>query len=84
MSNPSIIIPAGMNFNNWASQLMFIAPQLNLFYPPPTEKGWREWANYSVYTNQAQYPLLPLANKSIYPHDDSWRDWGSLFTYLVL
>lgn len=79
-----IIIPAGMKFFDWAAQMMFVAPELNLLYPPQDEKEWRDWATYAAYLNQGQYPLLPIPDKRIYPHDDSWRDWASTFVYLVL
>ena len=67
-----IILPDNMSFAYWVNQTRLSFPKENIPIPPPTHQ-WHQWANYIKYLTL--FRDAPVPTKSIYPNDESWRDW---------
>ena len=83
MSN-AIILPKQTTFYDWACELLFIRPDLEVQLPPKEKEEWRGWAEFFVFTNQQQYPDLPFPDRRIYPTDQDWKEWAALMTYMLI
>lgn len=76
MSNKIPVLPLGISFKNWASQLLIDLP--NSFIPnPPEINKWRDWAS-QLLTNDS-LPNVPVPSLEAYPGDEGWRQWAKDF-----
>ncbi len=84
MNNNVVVIPYAIDFNKWASQMVFIRPDLQLPIPPPNGEDWRPWANYVYFNSSNVYPYIPYASKEIYPNHEDWRTWAAQMVYQLI
>lgn len=78
----AVIIPFFIKFEDWASQLSFLRNDL-LWPTPTTSQEWLEWASAVYMMNIESFPHIPIPSRHFYKEKESWREWGSQFTFLI-
>lgn len=66
-----IVIPKGIEFEEWAYQLYIDLPNLNLPLAP-VQENWKKWAETLILDND-------LVNVPLPESFDDWRIWAEYF-----
>jgi len=76
MSIQNPLLPLGIDFKNWASQLLIDLPNVNIPNPAKID-DWRDWASQLLIDNNL--PNVPSAHHLLYQGKDGWRSWAKVF-----
>lgn len=76
----SIVMPVGIDFKTWATQIQQDLP--NLVVPlPDTVDTWQDWANQLISVNELWN--APLATKIVFGKTEDWRRWANYFVETI-
>lgn len=70
-SRPSIVLPIGMTFFNWASNLLIDFSTKEVPIPPMDDSGWKDWAMRVYARNLFSNDAIP--NPQFFT---DWRVWA--------